>query len=57
MDLSPFEKEIFELRDRLFAAYQKVVEENKKLKQEIAYLRMQLEEKEARLMEARCGNK
>ena len=57
MDLSPFEKEIFELRDRLFAAYQKVVEENKKLKQEIAYLRAQLEEKEARLMEARCGNK
>ena len=57
MDLSPFEKEIFELRDRLFAAYQKVVEENKKLKQEIAYLRAQLEEKEARLMEAKCGNK
>ena len=57
MDLTPFEKQTFELQDKLYRAWQNKVKENEELRKEIAYLRAQLEEKEARLIEARCGTK
>jgi hypothetical protein len=49
--------ETYELRDKLFKAFQEEVEKNRVLQQEIKHLRAQLEEKEARLMEAKCGTK
>ncbi len=57
MEPTPFEKRTWEVQERLFKAYQEEVEKNKMLQQEIKYLRTQLNEMEARLIEAKCGTK
>jgi cell division septum initiation protein DivIVA len=57
MEPTPFEKKTWDVQEKLLKAYQDEVEKNRMLQQEIKYLRAQLEEKEARLMEAKCGTK
>ncbi len=57
MDLDPFTEHMCDLQDKLFKAYQEQQEKIKKLEEENAYLRAQLEEQEARLMEAKCLHK
>ena len=57
MEPTPREKEAYATMSTMFESWQNEVKENDKLKKEIAYLRAQLEEKEARIMEAKCGTK
>jgi predicted nuclease with TOPRIM domain len=57
MELDPFTERMCDLQDKLFKTYLEQKEKIQKLEEENAYLRAQLEEKEARLMEAKCLHK
>lgn len=57
MEPTPFEKKTWDLQDRLTKEYHKLKEENNKLKEEIASLKAQMNEKDARILEAKCTQK
>lgn len=57
MEHTSLQGETVDTMKKLYECYIKVLEENKHLKQEIAFLKAQLSEKDARLMEAKCSPK
>lgn len=57
MEHTSLQEETMDTIKKLYERYLKLLEENKDLKQEIASLKVQLNEKDARLMEAKCSPK